>query len=137
MPRDRIDFDSVREIAMALPDMEDASGERGVGFKARGKLLACTAIHSSAEEGSLAVRIDPQLRAELVATDPEVYYVTPHYESYPMVLVRLARIRRAALRKLLETAWIFVSSLPEKKRSRRPATKRPGRKPARRTAARE
>ena len=99
----RMDFTTVREVAMTLPDVEDATTARGPAFKARGKLLTRAAIHSSAEEGSLAVRVDTQLRAELLAAEPEVYYVTPHYEPYPMVLVRLARIRRPALRKLLGT----------------------------------
>ncbi|HZF29999.1 MAG TPA: MmcQ/YjbR family DNA-binding protein [Gammaproteobacteria bacterium] len=118
MPAKRMDFAAVREIALALPDVADATTGRGPAFKARGKLLTCAAIHSSAEEGSLAVRIDPQLRAELLTAEPDVYYVTSHYEPYPMVLVRLARIRRAALRKLLETAWVFVTAKPSKRRPR-------------------
>jgi hypothetical protein len=118
MPRNTSDFATAREIALALPDVEDASTPRGVAFKVRGKLLACTAIHSSAEEGTLAVPIDAHLRDKLIATEPDVHYLTPHYESYPMVLVRLARIRRPALRKLLETAWLFVTSNPPKRRQR-------------------
>src|SRR5262245_21922995 len=119
MPTRRLDFDAVRELALELPDVDDASGERGVAFKTHGRLLACTAIHSSADEGSLAVRFDPGLRASLLAADPDVYYVTPHYEPYPMVLVRLARIRRTALRKLLGTAWIFATAQPARARPRK------------------
>ena len=116
------DFAAARKIAFALPDVVDASTPRGVAFKVRGKLLACTAIHSSAENGTLAVPVDTHLRATLIADEPQVFYVTPHYESYPMVLVRLARIRRPTLRKLLETAWLFVTSNPPKRR--RPATRK-------------
>jgi hypothetical protein len=111
-------FAAAREIALALPEVVDASSARGVAFKVRGRLLACTAIHSSAEEGTLAVPIDKHLRATLLASEPRVYYLTPHYESYPMVLVRLTRIRRPALRKLLETAWLFVTSNPPRRRQR-------------------
>lgn len=125
-----MDFGTVRAIATALPDVNDASGPRGLAFKVHGKLLACTAIHSSAEANSLAVCIDPQLRAELLESEPKVYYVTPHYVSYPMVLVRLERVGRAALKKLLGTALLFVASRP----AARPRTGKPA--AAQRRAAR-
>jgi hypothetical protein len=49
------------------------------------------------------------------------------YESHPVVLVRLARISRGALRQLLGTAWLFVSSnVPE--RRARAQRKKPARK---------
>jgi hypothetical protein len=49
-------------------------------------------------------------RAELMAAEPEVYYVTDHYVNYPTVLVRLSRIHRDSLRDLLKMAWLFVTS---------------------------
>jgi hypothetical protein len=140
-----MDFTAVRALAAALPGVQDTSGPRGVAFKAGGKLLACTAIHSSAEEGSLVVRIDPQLRAELLSSEPEVYYLTPHYAPYPTVLVRVARIGQAALRKLLGTALLFVTSQPAarpraaKAKAAAPEAKTTARKataPARRRARR-
>jgi len=39
-------------------------------------------VHRSAEPGSLAVRVDFDDRAELLAADPDVYYVTDHYLNY-------------------------------------------------------
>jgi hypothetical protein len=56
------------------------------------------------------VRIDTNLRDELLASEPNVYYLTPHYETYPTVLVRLERTNRDALKKLLGTSWLFVTS---------------------------
>lgn len=125
MARKIIDFDTVREIALALPDVEEVASSLGPAFKLRGKLLACPAIHSSAEDGTLLVRIDGNLRAELLAAQPDVYYLTPHYVSYPSILVRLARSDRSSLRKLLGTAWAFVgSSAPTKPRKKRGTKKR-------------
>jgi CO/xanthine dehydrogenase Mo-binding subunit len=46
----------------------------------------------AAEPNTLAVRIDFDQRAELMAAEPDVYYVTDHYLNYPTVLVRLSRI---------------------------------------------
>jgi hypothetical protein len=88
-------------------------------LKIRGRLLAGMASHKSAEAGSLVVRIDFEQRAELVAADPDTYYLTDHYVGYSAVLVRLARIRADALADLLRSAWRFVSE-HELKRVRRP-----------------
>jgi len=41
----------------------------------------------------------------LLASDPEKFFTEPHYNGYPAVLVRLAKIRVPELRILLEDAW--------------------------------
>ncbi len=105
-----VTFETVREIALALPGVVGSMGARGVSFKARGKMLACRAIHPSAEEGSLMVRIDPASRAKLLAADPDAYYLTPHYAPYPCVLIRLSRVGRAGLAERLDEALRFVTS---------------------------
>ena len=90
-------------------------------LKLRGNLLACVAIHKSAEPDTLAVRIDSGERDELIAADPKTYYLTDHYVDYPVVLVRLSRIRTDALSDLLSAAWRFVSA---KKPARRPTSRK-------------
>lgn len=106
----KMDFDVVREIAMALPDVEESTIHGAPSLKVRGRLLTCPALHHSAEPGSLAVRIGFDQRAELLATEPRVYYVTDHYVKYPTVLVRLSQVDRDSLRGLLGMAWRFVSA---------------------------
>jgi hypothetical protein len=71
--------------------------------------LTCIAVHRSAEPDSLAVRIDFDRRVELMAAAPDVYYLTDHYVNYPVVLVRLSRIRAGALQDLLGMALRFVT----------------------------
>jgi hypothetical protein len=110
MPSNKIDFDVVRAIAMALPDVEESTIHGVPSLKVRGRLLTCSALHGSAEPNTLAVRLDLDQRAALMVAQPEVYYVTDHYVNYPTVLVRLSRIDRASLRDLLDMAWRFVSS---------------------------
>jgi hypothetical protein len=114
MPRTRLDFDDVRKIAMTLPDVEDSTIHGAPSLKVRGKLLTCPALHRSAESNTLAVRIGFDTRAELLAAEPDVYYVTDHYLNNPTVLVRLSRIHRDALRDLLNMAWLFVSAKNKK-----------------------
>jgi hypothetical protein len=110
MPSKKIDFDVVREMATALPDVEESTIHGAPSLKVRGRLLACPALHRSAEPNTLAVRIGVDQRAELMAAEPHVYYVTDHYVNYPTVLVRLSRIHRDSLRDLLRVAWLFVSA---------------------------
>ena len=123
MPRKKIDFAAVRAIARALPDVDDSTIHGAPSLKVRGRLLACPALHGSAEPNTLAVRLDFEERAELLAAQPDVYYVTDHYVGYPTVLVRLSRIDRESLRDLLGAAWRFVS--PKAKRTGRKVGSRP------------
>ena len=87
-------------------------------LKVRGRLLACMASHKSAEPGSLVVRIGFEERESLIADDPRTYYVKPHYQDYPAVLVRLALIHPEALRDLLRSAWRTVTQSATKRRPR-------------------
>jgi hypothetical protein len=110
MPLTKVTFDMVREIGLGLPDVEDSTMYGALAFKVRGSLLACKAINKSAEPDSLAVRIDFEQRAALLAEAPRTYYVTDHYVNYPMVLVRLSQVGKDELRDLLNSAWRFVTS---------------------------
>jgi hypothetical protein len=117
MPTRKMDFEVVREIARALPDVEESSLHGAPSLKVSGRLLTCPALHRSAESDSLVVRIGFQERAKLIAAAPSIYYVTDHYLNHPAVLVRLGQIDRNSLRDLLGLAWHFVRS--KKKASRR------------------
>ena len=110
MPRKKITFDTVRVMGLALPDVEEDTTYGAPSLKVHGKMFACPAIHRSAEPNSLAIRIDFDRREELMAADPDTYYLTDHYVNYPVVLVRLSRIHPDALRDALGMAWRFVSA---------------------------
>ena len=60
-------------------------------------------------EGALAIRCDFLDREILLQADPEVFFVTEHYLDYPMMLVRLDKIRLSALPDLIERAWRMVA----------------------------
>lgn len=125
MPSKHIDFDAVRGLARALPDVEESTTYGAPALKVHGKLLACPAIHRSAEPETLAVRIGLEQRAELMAARPDLYYVTDHYVNHPCVLVRLGRIDRRSLRKLLGLSWRFVTAkTPAKRKTPGQATAR-------------
>src|SRR5450631_449845 len=109
MPRRMVNFDTVRNIGLALPGVEESTAYGAPALKVHGKLLACVPTHRSAEPDSLVVRVDFDDRAELLAADPGVYYVTEHYVGYNAVLVRLSRVNPDVLRDLLGMAYKFVT----------------------------
>jgi predicted enzyme related to lactoylglutathione lyase len=75
--------------------------------------------HKEAEPDSVVVRVDFAQRDELLAAEPDVYYLKQHYVDYACVLVRLKRVHPDALRDLLSMAWKFVNSKAKIKRKRR------------------
>jgi hypothetical protein len=109
MPRSTTNFDTVRNIGHELPGVEESTAYGLPALKVHGKLLACVPANRSAEPASLVVRVDFDDRAELLAADPDVYYVTEHYAGYSAVLVRLSRVTPDTLRDLLGMAYKFVT----------------------------
>jgi hypothetical protein len=59
---------------LALPGVEESTAYGSPALKVHGKLLACVPAHRSAEP--LVVRVGFDDRAELLASEPDVYYVT-------------------------------------------------------------
>lgn len=102
-------FEPVRKIGLALPGVKEGTTYGVPALKVHGKLLACVPAHRSAEPGSLIVRVDFDDRAELLAAEPDVYYVTDHYVGYAGVLVRLSRVNADVLRDLLGMAYKLVT----------------------------
>ena len=127
MPRKAgvIDFDTVRKIALSgdFPGVEESTMYGAPALKLRGQLMACIPSHRSAEPGSLVVRVDFADRAALLAEDPDVYYITGHYQGYTSVLVRFSRVTPAVLRDLLGMAYRLVGRSP----ARKPRKRGPGR----------
>jgi hypothetical protein len=131
MPRKKITFDTVRAIGRALPDVEEGTMYGTPALKVRGSWFVVVPTHKSAEPNSLAFRVDVAQREELIAAEPEIYYVKEHYVSYPVVLVRLSRVHPDALADLVTAAWRLASAVDKRRRSRRTAATRRSRRPRR------
>lgn len=104
MPRQRLTFAAIRRAGLALPGVEEGTAYGTAALKVRGKMIACVPTHRSAEPNSLVVCVGFEDRDALIASDPDTYYLKEHYESYPVVLVRLDRLQPDAVRDLLITA---------------------------------
>jgi hypothetical protein len=92
----------------------DDSGREAV--RVAGKILAHLATNersrpssAPANEEFMIVRIAYEKRERLLESNPESFFVTPHYETYPGVIVRLATVEPAQLQELLMDAWRLVA----------------------------
>ena len=90
-----LNFDTVRELGLALPDVVDGTAYGAPALKRGGKILACIPSNKSAEANSIVVHIDLEHRAELLRQHPDIYYITDHYAPHATVLVRLSKITRS------------------------------------------
>ncbi len=118
-----VTFSSVRQMALSLNDVEESTSYGTPAFKVGGALLA--RLHQ--EGDALVVRTDFEQRAELMAADPETYYITDHYLNYEWVLVRMSRVHPDAMRDLLRGAWRLAAAEKKKRsagRRRRPRSSR-------------
>lgn len=96
-------FEVVRSVGLALPDVEAAIRYDGSPvLKAGGCFMAGLAMN--AEPETLVVRVGLEERAYLLEDAPDTYYLTDYHRKYPVVLVRLSRIDRDALRDLLSVS---------------------------------
>jgi hypothetical protein len=123
MPAAKVTFEAVRKIGLALPGVESGTMYGSPALKVHGRLLACLAIHKSAEPGSLVVRTDFDQRAALLSEQPETYYLTDHYLNHPVVLVRLSKVRVDQMRDLLRSACRFIKTHESQKTLRRHRTR--------------
>src|ERR1700722_12800491 len=103
-----LDFDTVKAIGRALPNVTDGTAYGAPALKLSGKLVACIPTNKSAEANSIVVHIDFEHRAELLRQHPDIYYITDHYAPHPTVLVRLSKISRTDLTELLRDACRYV-----------------------------
>ncbi|HZO89347.1 MAG TPA: hypothetical protein VFB38_13540 [Chthonomonadaceae bacterium] len=105
-------LEDVRRIALSLPD---TSGEDGFavqnGRKARGfawvwmqrvepnkPRVPCPEV--------IAIRTASLAEKEaLIAAEPEKFFTEPHYNNFPAVLVRLAKVELDELEELLIDGW--------------------------------
>jgi hypothetical protein len=98
------DWETVRELALALPEVEeDVSGR--TTYRVRGKLFAWMARER--DGGGLAIRVDRDEKQLILDSNPEVYFTSPHYNGYPGVQIRLEAIDRDELQERLEDAWLI------------------------------
>jgi hypothetical protein len=98
-------FKTVKTVGLAMPGVEAATKYDGSPvLKVGGSFMAGLATHRSAEPETLVVRSSFEEREWLLEDAPDIYYLTDYYRRYPVVLARLSRLDRDALRDLLSVS---------------------------------
>jgi hypothetical protein len=95
------------KLAKRFPGVEESTAYGTPALKVKGKILSRWRTEA---EGALALYCDFIDREMLLQADPEVFFLTDHYRDYPMVLIRLDKVRSAALPDLIERAWRMRAS---------------------------
>jgi hypothetical protein len=108
---------AVRDFLMEIfPGCErDPVGGREV-VRVAGKVFVYLAVNERSRpsgvpgnEEFVIVRIDLDRREHLLELNPEAFFVTPHYQNYPGVIVRLSTVDQKQLRDLLADGWRLVA----------------------------
>jgi hypothetical protein len=113
------DQGDVSRLAQALPNVVATGGHNGFGVVVRGKPKGFVWAWLERVDPKrarvpnpnvLAVRVaDLEVKEELLAADPSVYFTEPHYDGYRAVLVRLEAIEVGELAELLTDAWLCTA----------------------------
>ena len=111
-----ITFEGVRRIVLTLDGVAESTSYGTPAFKLGGKLIA--RLREDSE--TLVVGTTFEDRAELMAAEPQTYFITDHYLKYPWVLVRLSHANRDALRDLLGRVCRLASKTKPSLTGRRP-----------------
>lgn len=108
----RVTYDTVRRLALALPNVEEGTSYGAPALKVKGKLF----VRLREDLNAVVLKMPFARREELMTADPETYFITDHYLEYEWVLVRLSKVSPDALREVLQTA--YRAAIPQKRRSR-------------------
>jgi hypothetical protein len=107
-------WDDVRSIASALPGTTE-NGERS--WRVRDKTFVLERPLRVADRAHLGDRApaeaplglhvaDLGVKEALLGAEPDVFFTTPHFDGYPMVLARLEALDVAELQELVVDAWL-------------------------------
>jgi hypothetical protein len=96
------EWKDVVEIGSRFPGVVEGTSYGTPSLKVRDKFMCRMRTNPDA----LVMRvIDLADRDALLKGQPDVFFITPHYQGYPAVLVRLEAVEREMLAELVEDAW--------------------------------
>jgi hypothetical protein len=94
--------DDVRRAALSLPHTTERPSYGTPGFRVRDRLFA----RLRPEGDSVVVWCADLAEKEgLLASEPEKFFITPHYDGHPTVLVAMRAVGRAEMGEILADSW--------------------------------
>jgi len=112
MKKQPVTYDAVRRLGLVLPDVEEGTSYGTPALKVNGNLFV--RLHQDLDK--LVVRMPFDRREEMMAADPETYFIADHYRDYPWILVSLSKVHPDALPDLLRIAHRTASAEKKKRR---------------------
>lgn len=111
-------WEAARDFALTLPgtELSTSYGKPAVKIAANGRAILGTGRES---DTSFVLHIDIATVEMLMATGPETFWQTPHYEGYPAVLVRYNSPNPERVRDMIRLAHEQAAAMkPVVKRKR-------------------
>ena len=110
-------WSDVRRIALSLPDVSEGASYGNASWAVKKKTFAwerplrrsdLEALGKAAPRGPILGlhTADLDMKDLLLASEPKVYFTTPHFDGYAAVLVRLDAISTKQLKGALVDAWL-------------------------------
>lgn len=110
-------MDDVRRLALAMPEAVEVGRGELPSWKIKDRLFVwerplrasdLKALGDRAPDGViLGARVpDEGAKHALIASAPDIYFTTPHFDGYAAVLVKLDQISVAELEELVVEAWL-------------------------------
>lgn len=114
---DMANLEDVRRLALALPETHEATSYGAPAWLVKAKTFVWErplgradreALGDAAPDGTVlgAYVADVGVKEALLQSDGDVVLTTPHFDGYPIVLVRLDVARAATLEELVVDAWL-------------------------------
>jgi hypothetical protein len=105
------DADDVRQLALALPHVEEIESD-GFDFRVGGKGFVWSYPERRPGERRL-IRTDIAVlfvgdeaeKQALLLGEPRLFFTTPSYDGWPLVMLRLAEVDANRLAELVTDAW--------------------------------
>jgi hypothetical protein len=93
----------VRRVALSLPGAYEQESYGGSpSWRTKPRMFTWI----GGEDGSLVVWVESVEEKEaLLASDPDKFFTTSHYDGHPVVLVRMASIEVEELTELIDQSW--------------------------------
>ncbi|MGQ0846725.1 MAG: MmcQ/YjbR family DNA-binding protein [Sporichthyaceae bacterium] len=104
------DAEDLRRIALSLPHVLEHPSD-GFDFRVGNKGFAWS--YPDRENGRRVLRTDVAVlyvgdeaeKQALLLGEPELFFTAPGYDGWPLVMLRLPKVRARRLRELLVDAW--------------------------------
>jgi hypothetical protein len=98
-----VTYDTIRRIGITFPNVEESTSYGTPALKVKGKLFV--RWRSDDDPDTIVVDMSFEQRDEMMAAEPETYFITDHYRNYPSILVRLSKIHPDAIHELLQIGY--------------------------------